>query len=131
MADEGRPNAIIIMVDQMKATASHLYGRHGITTPGLERLARLGIRYENATTPHPLCVPARVAMWTAVNPHRTGCTVNRTPMPAGMPHQIAFGFGSVRQPHLMAVYMKDNSVQQAGLCECDLLQAHVAASTKR
>ena len=86
MADERRPNAIIVMVDQMKATASHLHGRHGITTPGLERLARLGTRYENATTPHPLCVPARVAMWTAMNPHRTGCTVNRTPMPRGMPH---------------------------------------------
>ena len=86
MADERRPNAIIVMVDQMKAAASHLYSRHGITTPGLERLARLGIRYENATTPHPLCVPARVAMWTGLNPHRTGCTVNRTPMPRGMPH---------------------------------------------
>ena len=84
--DDRRPNAIIVMVDQMKATASHLYGRHGIVTPGLERLAKLGVRYENATTPHPLCVPARVAMWTALNPHRTGCTVNRTPMPKGMPH---------------------------------------------
>ncbi len=86
MADKSRPNAIIVMVDQMKATASHLYGRHGIVTPGLERLAKLGVRYGNATTPHPLCVPARVAMWTAMNPHRTGCTVNRTPMPGGMPH---------------------------------------------
>ena len=86
MTDNNRPNAIIVMVDQMKATASHLYGRHGIETPGLERLAKLGVRYENATTPHPLCVPARVAMWTAMNPHRTGCTVNRTPMPRGMPH---------------------------------------------
>ena len=56
--DDSRPNAVIVMVDQMKATASHLYGRHGIVTPGLERLAKLGVRYENATTPHPLCVPA-------------------------------------------------------------------------
>ena len=79
-------NAIIIMADQMKATASHLYSKHGIRTPGLERLARLGVRYENATTPHPLCVPARVAMWTALNPHRTGSTVNKTPMPENVPH---------------------------------------------
>ena len=84
--DDRRPNAVIVMVDQMKATASRLYGRHGIVTPGLERLAKLGVRYENATTPHPLCVPARVAMWTAMDPHHTGCTVNRTPMPSGMPH---------------------------------------------
>lgn len=79
-------NAIIIMVDQMKATASHLYSRHGIRTPGIERLAKMGVRYENATTPHPLCVPARVALWTALYPHRTDCRVNKTPMPAHMPH---------------------------------------------
>ena len=86
MTDSPPPNAIIIMVDQMKATASHLYSRHGIRTPGLERLAKMGVRYENATTPHPLCVPARVAMWTAVAPHKTGCSVNKTPMPEDMSH---------------------------------------------
>lgn len=86
MIEPHPPNAIIIMADQMKATASHLYSRHGIQTPGLERLAKMGVRFENATTPHPLCVPARVAMWTALNPHRTGSTVNKTPMPENMPH---------------------------------------------
>ena len=86
MADNPAPNAIIIMVDQMKATASHLYSRHGIRTPGLERLAKMGVRYENATTPHPLCVPARVAMWTAMAPHKTGCSINKTPMPEDMSH---------------------------------------------
>lgn len=86
MNESRRPNAIVVMADQMKATASHLYGPHGIATPGLERLAGLGTRYVNATTPHPLCVPARVALWTALDPHRTGCTVNRTPMPPGTAH---------------------------------------------
>lgn len=86
MDDSSRANAIIVMADQMKATASSLYSRYGVSTPGLQRLAKLGVRYDNATTPHPLCVPARVAMWTALNPHRTGCTVNKTPMPEGMPH---------------------------------------------
>ena len=86
MSKPAKLNAIIIMADQMKATASSLYSHHGVHTPGLERLAKLGVRYENATTPHPLCVPARVAMWTARDPHVTGCTVNRTPMPDNYPH---------------------------------------------
>ena len=86
MAKKNSRNAIIIMVDQMKATASHLYSRHGIRTPGLERLAKMGVRYENATTPRPLCVPARAAMWTAKTPHNTECRVNQTPIPKNMPH---------------------------------------------
>ncbi len=86
MPNKTPANTILIMADQMKATASHLYSQYGIRTPGLERMAKLGVRYENATTPHPLCVPARVAMWTAQNPHRTGSTVNKTPMPSGIPH---------------------------------------------
>ena len=38
------PNVVLIMADQFKANASHLYG--------------------NAFTPHPLCVPARVSLWS-------------------------------------------------------------------
>jgi len=44
MTDDNPCNTIIIMVDQMKATASHLYSKHGIHTLGLERLAKLGVR---------------------------------------------------------------------------------------
>ena len=79
-------NAIIIMVDQMKATASHLYSRYGVKTPNIERLGSMGVRYENATTPHPLCVPARTAMWTARNPHKTGSLSNKFPLSQGMDH---------------------------------------------
>ena len=86
MNDSSPSNTIIIMADQMKATATHLYSKHGIRTPGLERLANLGVRYENATTPHPLCVPARVAMWTVLNPQRTKCTINKNPIPKDVPH---------------------------------------------
>jgi arylsulfatase A-like enzyme len=78
----GRPNVILIMVDQMRASASTLYSRYGCRTPNLERLAAAGVTYDKAFTPAPLCVPARVALWTARYPSDTGCQLNNTPMPA-------------------------------------------------
>ncbi|MFP4384570.1 MAG: sulfatase [Spirochaetia bacterium] len=75
------PNIIVIMADQLKASALRLYGNEACPTPALERLARDGVKYENAFTPHPLCVPARVSFWTGRYPHQTGCRRNQTLMP--------------------------------------------------
>lgn len=80
------PNAIVIMVDQMKATASGLYGNSACPTPALEMLAARGTTYETAITPHPLCVPARIALWTSQFPDRNGCRTNERLLPAGRAH---------------------------------------------
>src|SRR5690606_23049216 len=74
------------MADQMKATASHLYGNEFCHTPGLERLAHSGTLFSTAITPQPLCVPARVALWTSRWPHATGARLNETPMPPDQEH---------------------------------------------
>jgi arylsulfatase A-like enzyme len=81
-----RPNVLFIMSDQMKATASHLYGNTFCETPALERMADEGVLYENAITPHPLCMPARVSVWTSQFPHSHGARRNETPMPPGAQH---------------------------------------------
>jgi arylsulfatase A-like enzyme len=81
-----RPNVIVIMTDQQKATASHLYGNTFCQTPSMARLAEEGVLFRHAFTPHPLCVPARVSLWTAMYPHQHGARRNETWMPAGIPH---------------------------------------------
>jgi arylsulfatase A-like enzyme len=81
-----KPNILVIMTDQQKATASHLWGSQICQTPNLERLADDGVLFDTAITPHPLCVPARVAMWTSRYPHATGSRRNETLMPAGATH---------------------------------------------
>ena len=73
-----RPNILVIMCDQLKATASHLYGNTFCETPNLARLADEGVLFRNAFTPHPLCVPARVALWTSQYPHSSGARRNET-----------------------------------------------------
>ena len=56
---------MFIIVDQMKWSALRMYSEIGVETPSLERLAREGVRFEYAVTPHPLCVPARTSLMTA------------------------------------------------------------------
>lgn len=94
--DQGiqRPNVVVIMTDQQKATAIDLYGGP-VRTPHLSRLAAQGTLYERAFTPHPLCVPARIAFWTGRWPHTTGARTNEIPMPRGETHlpQLLHGAG--------------------------------------
>ncbi|MCE2431752.1 MAG: sulfatase-like hydrolase/transferase [Candidatus Latescibacteria bacterium] len=81
-----QPNVIIIMSDQMKATASHLYGSAFCQTPSLERMANEGVLFKHAVTPHPLCVPCRISFWTSQFPHSHGGRRNQTLMPGDAMH---------------------------------------------
>lgn len=81
-----RPNLLMIMTDQQKATASHLYGNANCVTPHLAALARQGVRFHHAFTPHPLCMPARVSFWTGQYPHSHGSRRNETPLRPGVEH---------------------------------------------
>ncbi|MBA2667754.1 MAG: sulfatase-like hydrolase/transferase [Trueperaceae bacterium] len=73
-----RPNVLVVLCDQMKATASRLYAATGTPTPALERLAESGVLFRTAFTPHPLCVPARASLWTGRYPHAHGSRDNET-----------------------------------------------------
>lgn len=83
------PNVLVIMVDQMKATASHLYGNTFCETPHMARMAEEGVLFRHAVTPHPLCVPARVSLWTGQWPHSHGARRNETLMPPDATHAFA------------------------------------------
>lgn len=81
-----KPNILLIMTDQQKASASHLYGSYFCHTPHLERLADEGVLFEQAHTPHPLCVPARISLWTSQFSHTHGRRTNQAFMPPGVLH---------------------------------------------
>jgi arylsulfatase A-like enzyme len=80
------PNVLVVMADQLRATASALHHPFGVATPAYERLAASGVRFDAACTPHPLCVPARVSLWTGRWPHAHGARRNETLMPASERH---------------------------------------------
>ncbi len=86
MPTASQANVLVIMTDQQKATAGHLYGNPFCATPNMQRLADQGVLYEHAITPHPLCMPARISFWTGQWPHSHGGRRNETPMPPGTNH---------------------------------------------
>ncbi|MHB1356086.1 MAG: sulfatase family protein [Anaerolineae bacterium] len=78
---EQRPNILFIFTDQQRGDTIHAGGNPVIRTTHLDRLCREGVRFSNAFTPSPECVPARCALITGKYPHHTGCFSNADPMP--------------------------------------------------
>ena len=69
-------NYLIIICDQLSATALSAYGNTYSRTPNLDRLAERSAIYEYAYTPCPLCQPARASFWTSRYPHETMVRTN-------------------------------------------------------
>ncbi len=59
-----RPNVIFIMTDDHTHDQMSCAGDELTSTPGMDRLAREGIRFENAFTTNSLCAPSRATILT-------------------------------------------------------------------
>lgn len=82
-------NVIVIMCDELKAKALSCYGNQQCITPNIDELSLKGLRYEHAYTVHPLCVPARISLWTSLYSSSHGCMNNQTLKPADIPHAFS------------------------------------------
>ncbi len=69
-----KPNILFIMSDDHSPNAISCYGNKTISTPGIDRLARGGMRFEHALTPNSFCTPARAALLTGKYSHINGTT---------------------------------------------------------
>ena len=67
-----RRNILLVMSDEHLRTAAGCYGSPIVETPAIDALASRGVRFANAYTPSPICVPARAALATGRYPHQTG-----------------------------------------------------------
>ncbi len=65
-------NLIYIISDEHRRDALGCYGHPLVQTPHLDRLAASGVRFSNAYTPSPMCVPARAALHTGRWVHQIG-----------------------------------------------------------
>ena len=65
-----QPNILFIMADQCRADALGCSGGW-VKTPNLDRIAAEGVRFANAVTNCPICIPARVSLATGRYPHNT------------------------------------------------------------
>lgn len=67
-----RPNVLLITVDQWPAHLLGIAGHDVIQTPTLDELARSGIRFSNAYSECPICIPARRSLMTGSTPRAHG-----------------------------------------------------------
>ena len=66
------PNVVFFLVDDMGWRDSSCYGSELYETPNLDRLAKEGVRFTQAYSSHPRCVPARYSLVTGKFPARAG-----------------------------------------------------------
>ena len=65
-------NLLFILSDEHNPKAMGCAGHPFVTTPNLDALAARGTRFTAASTPSPICVPARAALATGEPLHRMG-----------------------------------------------------------
>nr|WP_318382653.1 choline-sulfatase [uncultured Enterobacter sp.] len=59
-----KPNIVILMADQLTASALSTYGNKVSLTPNIDKLASEGVVFESAYCSSPLCAPSRAALMT-------------------------------------------------------------------
>jgi arylsulfatase A-like enzyme len=104
---DGRPNVLMISVDDMNDWISCLNDFHGLETPNFDRLAGMGQLFTNSYCAAPLCNPSRTALFTGMSPARTGIVNNA---------RNASGAWKLRWPQLdtMPVWFKKHGYYVAG-----------------
>lgn len=79
------PHLLLILADQLAASALPPYGNRVALAPHLARLGEEGVVFERALCASPLCVPSRSSLLTGLLPSRTGAIDNAGELPAGIP----------------------------------------------
>lgn len=67
-----RPNVVVVLCDQLRRQATGYAGDPNVRTPNLDRLAADGVRFTNACSTYPICVPARFSFVTGEYGHTRG-----------------------------------------------------------
>ena len=69
-------NILYILLDQIRKDMLGAYGHQIVKTPNIDRLAKDGIRFNNAFTPASVCGPARTSLFTGLMPSTHGIIRN-------------------------------------------------------
>jgi arylsulfatase A-like enzyme len=87
-AQPKRPNLVFFFAEGQRANALSIAGNPIVKTPHQDRIAREGIRFQNAFCTNALCAPARAVALTGLYSRSTGALSNEhmeVPLPADVP----------------------------------------------
>lgn len=123
----GRPHIVVFLTDDLGGDDTSVYGSRDARTPNIERLAAMGMTFENAFIASPACAPSRAALLTGLMPARNGAEANHTYPSPGVPylttvlkemHYEIAAFGKVSHGHARPEYGFDSySRPRVGLAD--------------
>ena len=98
------PNILLITTDQHNAEIMGCAGNAVVRTPHLDRLAREGVIFDQAFTPHPVCTPARTTILTGQTPsrHAVPYNINLREDRPDPPHFTGLAEGAAAFPEVLA-----------------------------
>lgn len=88
-----RPNILFLFSDQHARGVAGCYGDSVVRTPNIDGIAAKGVTFENAYCASPICLPSRMSLLTAREPHRQECWTNHDILPSGIP-TVAHSLGA-------------------------------------
>ncbi|MFN0108027.1 MAG: sulfatase [Blastocatellia bacterium] len=100
-----RPNIVFIMTDDHAAHAISAYGSRLNKTPHLDRLAKEGMKFQNAFVTNSICTPSRAVIMTGKYSHLNGVPVfnhidNNQPLLSKHMQTAGYHTGMVGKWHL-------------------------------
>lgn len=103
-------NVLFIMCDQLRWDYLSCTGHPHLKTPHIDRLARMGVRFDRAFVNAPVCGPSRMSFYTGRTVFSHGATWNYVPLPIG---ELTIGDYLIRQGVRVAVAGKTHITQDA------------------
>jgi len=76
-----QPHILFFLTDQQRADCLSCAGHPVVRTPHIDRMASKGVRFTNAFTTSPLCVPARLSLACGLYPHNSNLWQNDATLP--------------------------------------------------
>lgn len=84
-----RPNLILLVADQFRGDCLGIDGHPDVKTPHLDSLAAAGVRFPNAYSACPSCVPARACLYTGMSQVHARRVGYEDGVPWNYPHTLA------------------------------------------
>lgn len=81
-----RPNILLAIADDVSWRHLSVAGCRAVRTPNIDRLARIGVRFEHAFCPAPACAPSRASLLAGRAPWQNGEAACHF---AGFPRELA------------------------------------------
>lgn len=83
-ADERPKNVLFLISDDLNCDLG-CYGRSGVHSPNIDRLAAKGMRFDRAYVQYTVCNPSRTSFLTGLRPETTGVFTNEVPFRSRLP----------------------------------------------